>query len=103
MLPSGSVPPRPLATERFAPPVRTMRVRNGLLRQAVQDDETELGSSFHLGLHAIERESLIRNMGIALELCINREKIVCTAHFDAVAGKKKRRPILRQRLDHRIL
>ena len=57
-----------------------------IVAAGVENDEPQFLGRLDRDQHAIQRERLVVDVGVALQLCIDRNQIVRAVHLDAVAG-----------------
>jgi hypothetical protein len=62
-----------------------MVLENGL-SAGVEDDEPQFLGRLDRDQDAVERQSFVIDVGVALQPCIHRDQVISAVHLDAVAG-----------------
>ena len=78
---------------------RDMRSTKGLLRQASSRTMPSLRACDDLAQQQLERQRLVKQVALALELCIGRQQVVLATHLHAMAGVVDHRHVGALRLD----
>ena len=81
----GSTLARPWPMAREAT-VRFIDLGEGIVAAGIEDDEAQLLGRLDRQQHAVERERFVIDVGVALELGVDRNQIIAAVHLDAVAG-----------------
>ena len=58
----------------------------GIVAAGIEDDEAQFLGRLDRQQHAVERERLVIDVGVALQLGVDRDQVIATIHLDAVTG-----------------
>ena len=84
--------PRPAAPDRVPSRARQVR-RQRIVAAGVEEDDVGARVGFHAAQHEIEVDGAEVEIGLGLDLCVDRHQIVLAGDLQSVAGVKQQRHV----------